>query len=117
MSKQIFIRVVVGFFALLLFSKAGMATAVYSNKYMSETACFVQSTDNLEQKGIVEPVLQLQSPASSSRILKFIEKEVKAPERSTFAQKKQSTHYFLNYHHTNLYKGISIYLFNCVFII
>jgi len=117
MRKQIFTRVVAGFFALLLFSKAGMATAVYSNKYTSETACFVQSTNDLDQKGIVEPVLQLQSPASSSRILKFIEKEVKVPERSAYAHKKQSIHYFLNYHHANLCKGISIYLFNCVFII
>jgi|GEM_PF-4045737 len=117
MRKLVFIKVVVVFFALLLFSKAGMATAVYLDNNSSETACFVKSSDNIDQKGIVEPVLQLQSPASSGRILNFIENNLKAPERSTFAQKKQSTHYFLNYHHTNLYKGISIYLFNCVFII
>lgn len=117
MSKQIFIRVLIGFLALLLFSKAGMATTLYSDKNTSEAACVVQSSDNLEQKGIIEPILQLQSPASTSRMLKFIQKEVKVPEGSTFDPKKQGIRYFLYYHHTNLYKGISIYLFNCILII
>jgi hypothetical protein len=117
MRNQFFIKVVVGFLALLLFSKAGMATAVYSDKNPSEKACFIQSSGYLEQKGIIEPLLQLQSPASSTRILKFIESDLKSPEGSSFAQKKYSINFFLNYHHSNLYKGISIYLFNCVFII
>ncbi len=117
MRNQFFIKVVVGFLALLLFSKAGMATTLYSVRNVPKTACFIKSSASLDQKGIVEPVLQLQSPASSGRILKFVENTVKSAEGSSFTQRKYSTRFFLNYYHTNLYKGISIYLFNCLILL
>jgi hypothetical protein len=117
MRKQIFIKLIISFFALLLVGKAGMATAIYSERAVAETICFIQSSSDFEQNGIVEPVLQLQNPAASGRLLKLAHSGISSIKTDSFSIRKFNSTYFLNYYHFYLFKGITLYLFNCVFLI